>query len=766
MKVLFVNPIIYTSETADIKRAESIKDTMSYDLCLAFKNEGHDITLVAGEPFRPENDVDYPFNIVWAKCALPSVCRPNALPFCPEVIKLVKDESFDLVISSEVFSLNSLMLALKSRDNLIVWHELAKHNNIFRSIPSKIWYNLIAKTAFKGVPVIARSEEAKRFISQFCNNVSNSIIDHGVNLEKFKACSEKEDYFIVSSQLIERKQIDKIIDKFSAFSKTHPSYKLYIFGEGECEDALKKQSEALGLTDKVKFFGKVSHEELKEYLSKSKALLVYTRKDNNMISVVEAIACATPIITTGVPYNASYIRKYRLGIVNDEWNENDLEEIISNGEYINNCLSYREGISNESKANAFIKEKSSKNVLLSSYSVNPYHGSEDGIGWNWTLQAAKQFNENDKIYLITKKVNEADTIKGIEELGLDNVKLRIVDTPYWLNWYREHNSMFHHLYYIMWQAVAYGWAKRSKIDFDIIHHITMVDFRIPGFMWKFKKPYTLFGPVGGGQSTPAALKDYEKSKTVEKFRESINKACSVVPYYKKAISRFDRVFAINKETEAYMSKALGKGCERLTELALAKEFRALDIPPKAENETVKILYLGRLIEKKGLMLLLDVIKNMPKDADFILEIYGGGPLEERIKAFIDENALSEKVKLCGEVDHTLVSSVYSGADIFVMPSLRETSGNVLVEAMAHKLPVAALDMSVCSDFKEYSCGEFVNVNQSKEEIIREFADKLTLLVNDYELRKTLGENGYKFVNGELSWEKKFEKVYEGLINQE
>ena len=767
MKILIVNPIIYTCETADIKKVGSIKDTMSYDLCLAFSKKGHEVTLVAGEPFSPLENEDYPFNIVWAKCYLPKICKPNVLPFCPEVLELVKDESYDLVISSEVFSLNSLMLTLSVKKNLIIWHELAKHNKLFHEIPSQLWYNLIGQTAFRHTPIIARSEEAKEFISAFCRNVRNEIIDHGVNLEKFQPCDKKDEFFIVSSQLIERKQIDKIIDKFGAFAKKHESYKLYIFGEGDRENELKKQVETLELGDKVKFFGKVSHDELKEYLRKAAALLVYTKKDNNMISVVEAIASATPIITTSVPYNASYIKENELGIVSDSWGEAELEEIINNSEkYIKNCLSYREQVSNESKVDAFINSRGLRNILLSSYSVNPYHGSEDGIGWNWTLQAAKHFNKpGDRVHLYTKTVNEADTRRGIEELGLDNVELKIVDTPYWLNWYREHNSAFHHLYYIMWQWVAYYNAKKSKVDFDLIHHVTMVDFRIPGFMWKMKDAYKIFGPVGGGQSTPEALKGYEKSKAVEKFRETVNVACSVLPMYKTAIRNFNSVFAINKETESYMSKALGRKCERLVELSLAYEFKNLEINKSYSDKNVKVLFLGRLIEKKGLMLLLDVIKAMPEGDDFTLEIYGGGPLEGRIESFIKENSLENRVKLCGEVEHTKVSEVYKNADIFVMPSLRETSGNVLVEAMAHKLPLAALDMSVCSDFKEQSCGEFINVNQEKEKIISEFADKLSYLINNPDERKRLGENGYNFVNTSLSWEKKFETVYKNFLGK-
>ena len=86
MKILIVNPIIYTCETADIKKVGSIKDTMSYDLCLAFSKKGHEVTLVAGEPFSPLENEDYPFNIVWAKCYLPKICKPNVLPCCPEVL--------------------------------------------------------------------------------------------------------------------------------------------------------------------------------------------------------------------------------------------------------------------------------------------------------------------------------------------------------------------------------------------------------------------------------------------------------------------------------------------------------------------------------------------------------------------------------------------------------------------------------------------------------------------------------------------------------
>ena len=402
------------------------------------------------------------------------------------------------------------------------------------------------------------------------------------------------------------------------------------------------------------------------------------------------------------------------------------------------------------------------NILLSSYSVNPYHGSEDGIGWNWAVMLSKHFPD-DKIYLLTKTCNEKDTRKGIEDYALKNIELVIIDPPYWLNWYREHNSAFHHMYYILWQHLAYRWAKKSGIRFDIIHHVTMGDFRITGQMYKIKNAYKIFGPVGGGQSTPKALKGYEKSKLFERIRELISISRAYSPSYKRHIRGFDRVYAINKETAGIISKALGRKCDRLFELALADEFKALDIR-RNDNKTQRIIFVGRLINKKGLMLLLDAVYNMDKALDFTLEIFGDGPLKSEMESYIKAHSLEKKINLHGAVKHTKISDAYQNGSIFVMPSLRETSGNVLIEAMAHGLPVVALDMSICSDLKEKDCGLFINTEQSKQEIINEFSSSLERLICDSALRAALGVNGYNYVNNSLSWENKFETVYGNIKN--
>ncbi len=355
MNVLIVNPILYTSETHRIKKADTIKDTMIYDLCLAFNEKGMNVTLAAAEDFKPEKEEEYPFNVIWMKTKLSKLLPANTIPYCPSIKSIIKNNNYELIISSEVFSINSLILARKTPQNLIIWHELAKHNKIFNGYASKFWYNVIAKNLFKNAAVVARSIEAKDFISHYCPIVSEKIIDHGVNLNKFTAKSEKENYFIVSSQLIKRKRIDGIIKNFSDYlMKYDNSCKLYILGEGEERENLELLTKTLGIEKNVTFKGKLSHDKLKNYLASAKALLVNTEKDNNMVSIVEAIACATPIITTSIPYNASYIKANGLGIARDNWDCEDMHKVAENSKYIENCFSYRDSLSCANRVDMFI----------------------------------------------------------------------------------------------------------------------------------------------------------------------------------------------------------------------------------------------------------------------------------------------------------------------------------------------------------------------------------------------------------------------------
>lgn len=398
------------------------------------------------------------------------------------------------------------------------------------------------------------------------------------------------------------------------------------------------------------------------------------------------------------------------------------------------------------------------NYLISAYSVNPYHGSEDGVGWNWVLQYEKNYKPGDRIILLTKRFNEEDTRKGMKEFGVIHTELVITDVPMFLNWFREKYSMFHHMYYILWQHWAWLWVKKSGIKFDVIHHVTMGDYRIPGEMYKAKSARTILGPVGGAQTTPKSLKIYEKNKIASHIRKLVNISCSINPFYKKKIKAFTDVILSNGETYQQIVKI--RGTERtfqIVELGLSDEYKNIQLHNK--NGKFNILYAGRFIDKKGIIFLIEAISMLKGKIDFQLNLCGGGPLLNKILQLIKYYQLNDCVKICGEKPYNEMLVYYKEADIFVMPSLRETGGTVLIEAMAFGLPIVAFDTSFCSQLKEKNCGIFIETNQNLDAVKKDFVNAIINLYQNKELIKELGNNGYFYVNNELTWSEKFRKLY-------
>ena len=359
MKILILNPMLYTADRYPVPKVKSIKDCMIYSLCLAFQSLGHTITLVAAEDYRPESPEDYDFDIVFMKTGFKKIL-PIAFPYLPHLHAYIKKEgrTFDLIITSEVFALHSLLAVILCKKNTLVWQELNGHNRMFHKIPSKIWYNTMGRLFFKRILIIPRSEPAYHFIRQFCHIVSPVPVDHGINLEKFIFRKEKEKQFIVVAQLIKRKNIEYIIRQFLGFIQKYPheNYRLLIAGRGPEEDHLKVLVKELNIESVVYFTGFLSHHELNKQVSQSIASLIATKKDLNMVSIPESIVSGTPILSNTIPALSSYIVNNCLGICKDNWGIEELELMVENQQkFSSNCIQKRDDLSSENSAKEMIE---------------------------------------------------------------------------------------------------------------------------------------------------------------------------------------------------------------------------------------------------------------------------------------------------------------------------------------------------------------------------------------------------------------------------
>ena len=119
-------------------------------------------------------------------------------------------------------------------------------------------------------------------------------------------------------------------------------------------------------------------------------------------------------------------------------------------------------------------------------------------------------------------------------------------------------------------------------------------------------------------------------------------------------------------------------------------------PATPGAKPVRLLSIGRLIEKKGFAFLVEACRLLHSTGvDFGCEIVGEGPerghLEELIKAY----RLSDQVRLRGSMSQTDIVDLLAQSSIFVFPAIHDSSGDsdnlptVLIEAMASNLPVIA-----------------------------------------------------------------------------
>lgn len=361
MKILIINPILFTPEKGVIPKVNTIKDTMIHSLCLGFAKNGHNVTLIASEDYRPSGKESYDFEVIFLKSFLSSVFKPSLIPYPEGLRSYLKEygDKFDVVISSETFSIGSLVAAEVLPEKLIIWQEMAFHQHKFFRLPSKLWHNVIVKLFMRRVQlVVPRSVFAQKFIRKYFTQVSDTVVEHGIDIEKFEFSDCKKRQLITSSQLVYRKNIDGIIKKFSRLHEleAYSDVRLLIAGRGNQENKLKELVKTLGLDDYVDFLGFLPQRVLNKYIKESMGFLINTRKDINIVSIPESIVSGTPILTNSIPTSIRYIQENELGIVCDDWDVDELSFLIDNNDkFIEACRNYRDKLTNIGVAQMFEK---------------------------------------------------------------------------------------------------------------------------------------------------------------------------------------------------------------------------------------------------------------------------------------------------------------------------------------------------------------------------------------------------------------------------
>jgi glycosyltransferase involved in cell wall biosynthesis len=112
--------------------------------------------------------------------------------------------------------------------------------------------------------------------------------------------------------------------------------------------------------------------------------------------------------------------------------------------------------------------------------------------------------------------------------------------------------------------------------------------------------------------------------------------------------------------------------------------------PGAGRTAVNLLFVGRLIERKGVDVLLRAFCDLAREhADVALTVAGDGPEKGRLQELCWQLGVAQRVTFLGHLDRTSLAERYRRASIFVLPALRDAMPNAALEAMASGLAVIA-----------------------------------------------------------------------------
>ncbi len=401
-------------------------------------------------------------------------------------------------------------------------------------------------------------------------------------------------------------------------------------------------------------------------------------------------------------------------------------------------------------------------ILLSASACSSEWGSEPGVGWRWAETLARDH----EVVVLTHKFFEAH-LRTAPKNPSSNLSYRYISVPtFGLS---ERVYLNSRLYYVFWQFYCLLYCLRTGLhkDVDLIHHLTLGTFRFPSFLGLLGKPFFM-GPLGGGERAPTRLGRSAplRNRLIERVR-----ICGIL------FSKFDPgvwlnclsstlIFCKTEESRTALPSIFWKKCRIRQEIGIQMPAQP-DSPSPRRNEDssrpLRALYAGKLIGLKGVHFAIEAVAEARRrGSDVTLTIAGEGPLQAWLVELARKAGVADSVEFLGHLDRASLLTAYADADVFVFPSLHDSSGNVVLEAMGAGLPVICLDLGGPKSFVSETTGFIVGASSmTVAQIPPAIANRLIELASDRPLLQRLSAAAVQR-RTDFLWEKQVSRVYDDI----
>ena len=404
------------------------------------------------------------------------------------------------------------------------------------------------------------------------------------------------------------------------------------------------------------------------------------------------------------------------------------------------------------------------NILIVCEHASNVYGGEAMLPLNYFRLLSK--DQNNQVYLITHARVKA-SIEQLVDIKQDQV-FYMPDTKAHqvLNKYssllpdRISLLTFGFLMHLLTQF--YQWKLAREIvktkNIDILHEPAPVSAVLPSAMFWLGVPVVI-GPMNGGMTFPPAFNTM--AGWLERLLYQLTRLLSSV-FNILIPGKFfaDILLVANQRTKDALPKLrLG----RVLEIVENGVFSVVDTPKKAQAKPITdVLYVGRLVDWKAVDIAIDAINTCKSNVK--LTILGDGPLKNELVQYAKKFAPS-KVVFAGMVPHEKTNQYYDEADIFILPSVRECGGAVVLEAMSRGLPAIVTAWGGPADYISKETG-FLIEPKSRAYMTEQFALIIDRLAHQPNLRYEIGQAAINRVKQHFMWDKKIQnmmQVYQKAI---
>lgn len=399
-------------------------------------------------------------------------------------------------------------------------------------------------------------------------------------------------------------------------------------------------------------------------------------------------------------------------------------------------------------------------VLLSAYQCGPGMGSVSQIGWHWYFRLARRL----PVTLVTHVRNrDALAAAGAPLPGSEVV---YIDTEWFAGpLYRLAARLFgrsqHAVFLVssadfyVYDAAALKELRRRRAagaDWDIVHAVTPVSPMAATRLHKLGRPVVL-GPWNGGLGNPAHFPDIMRADAAWVY--PVRKLGRLVDALAGSSRRAAAILTATRATADSIAPRHRARCVSMLENGVDLEVFSPGSWPEPPGPTrpLRLAYVGRFVPAKGIAMLLDAVARVEDELPVLLTLVGDGPLEPELRAEVRAHDLVERVSFTGALPPPEVAARIREAHLFCLPSVRESGGAVLLEAMACARPVVAVAFGGPAEVVDDGVGRALP-DTGREAVVGGLVEVFRDVVAHPDAWRARGEEGLRRARERYGWEAK------------